>query len=138
MELLVYVRNHGGFGGRNTFVGASVGTSPTIEHPPARAPLTSFAEFRVDDGVDDPVEELRAAVRDVFAVLGNEPHDRTVYWTRPHSALKVCLGPEFDRPHQIEGELAEMLALCSPKLATDHDAPVAPRPHFASEPTFAP
>lgn len=116
MELLVYVRNHGGFGGRNTFVGASVGTSPTIEHPPARASLTSFAEFRVDESVDDPVAELRIAVADVFAVLGAEPHGRVLYWTRPHSALKVLLAPEFDCAELVETELAEMLALCSPKL----------------------
>lgn len=116
MELLVFVRNHGGFGGRNTFVGASVGNSPTIEHPPARAPLTSFAEFRVDDGVEDPVAELRAAVQDVFAVLGSDLHDRVLYWTRPYSALKVLLCPDFDRPHQLETDLAEMLVLCSPKL----------------------
>jgi len=118
MELLVYVRNHGGSdrGEKNTFVGASVGKSPTIQQPPVRAPLCSFAEFRVDETVEDPIAELRTAVRDVFAVLGPEPHHRVVYWTRPHSALKIRLAPDFDRPHHIEGELAEMLALCSPKL----------------------
>ncbi len=116
MELLVYVRNYGGRERGSTYVGASIGASVAVEHPEARGELTSMAEFRVAAEVDDPVEALRDAVEQVFALLGSAPHHRTIYYASRCSALRVRLEPGFDAPHQIEAELAEMLALCSPRV----------------------
>lgn len=116
MELLVYVRNHGGSGGRNTYVGASVGSAPTAEHLEMPSALTSMAEFRIDAAVEDPVGELHDAVRDVFGVLGEERHGRAIYFARSRSAIKVLLEPGFDTPLDVQRELGEMLALCSPKV----------------------
>ena len=115
MELLVYVRNHGGCEGRNTYVGASVGTAPTVEHLDLASEMTSMAEFRIDAAVEDPVGELHDAVRDLFGVIGEERHGRAVYFARRRSAIKVVLEPGFDTPLDVQRELAEMLVLCSPK-----------------------
>lgn len=116
MELLVFVRNHGGRDAGNTYVGASVGEAPHVEALDHRAPLTSTAEFRVDASVEDPVQELRDAVEQVFAMIGPRPHGRPTYVTRPQSAIRVLLEPGFDRPGEVAGDLAEMLAMCSPKV----------------------
>ncbi len=115
MELLVYVRNHGGRANGTTYVGASVGAAPGVEMPDTRAPLTSSAEFRVDAEVDDPIAELCDAVEQVFAVMDRP--GRAVYVTRPHSAIRVLVEPGFDTPSAIAHGLAEMLAMCSPKVS---------------------
>lgn len=122
MELLVYVRNHGGRREGTKYVGASVGDSPGIETLGSRAPLTSSAEFRIDARVEDPIEELMDAVEQVFAMLGTP--GRPVYVTRPRSAIRVQLEPGFDTPTEVARDLAEMLAMCSPKVPA--------RPHIAS------
>jgi hypothetical protein len=114
MELLVYVRNHGGRREGTKYVGASVGDSPGIETLGSRAPLTSSAEFRIDASVEDPIEELMDAVDQVFAMLGAP--GRPVYVTRPRSAIRVQLEPGFDTPTEVARDLAEMLAMCSPKV----------------------
>jgi hypothetical protein len=121
MELLVYVRNHCGPKGSTSFVGASVGIAPKIERlEPAeiedRGPATSLAEFRIDARVDDPIAELRAAVADVFTIISDDKYERAVYFTRNRSAIKVKLEPGFDTPLDVERELAEMLALCDPRV----------------------
>jgi len=115
MELLVYVRNHGGRRDGTTYVGASVGDAPGVETFDHRAPLTSSAEFRVDASVEDPVQELRDAVEQVFTVMGAP--GRAVYVTRPSSAIRVLVEPGFDTPYEVAHELAEMLAMCSPKVS---------------------
>ena len=114
MELLVYVRNHGGRRDGTKFVGASVGDAPGVEVPATLAPLTSSAEFRIDAEVDDPIQELVDAVEQVFAMMG--PPGRAVYVTRPNSAIRVQLEPGFDTPTDVARDLAEMLAMCSPKV----------------------
>ncbi|MGH1345171.1 MAG: hypothetical protein ACRBN8_26655 [Nannocystales bacterium] len=114
MELLVYVRNHGGRRDGTTYVGASVGDAPGVETFDHRAPLTSSAEFRVDASVEDPVQELRDAVEQVFTVMGAP--GRAVYVTRPSSAIRVLVEPGFDTPSEVAHQLAEMLAMCSPKV----------------------
>lgn len=114
MELLVYVRNRGGFGGAGTIMGASAGSSPSIADPRPSAELTSLAEFRVDGSLRDPVAELREAIADVFAVLAADLRHRTLYWTRPRSGLKVCLEPGFDARHVVESTLAELLHVIHP------------------------
>lgn len=116
MELLVYVRNHGGRRLGCTYVGAAVGEAPTCERLEMRAPLTSLAEFRVDAAVEDPVEELREAVRQVFAILGSTLHGRPTYVARPDSAIFVVLEEGFDTMADVMRDLAEMLVLCSPKV----------------------
>ena len=116
MELLVYVRNHGGRPSGSTYVGASVGSAPSGDYLDTMAPMTSMAEFRIAAGVDDPVGELRRAVLELFEVVGEDRYRRPIYYSRPHSALKVLLEPGFDTPDQVAGELAEMLALCSPRV----------------------
>jgi hypothetical protein len=116
MELLVYVRNHGGHGHGSTYVGASVGEAPVLERLEMSAPLTSTAEFRVDATIDDPIRELRAAVEQVFAVVGATPHGRPTYVARPRSAIFVVLEPGFDTPADVMENLGEMLAMCSPQV----------------------
>ncbi len=113
MELLVYVRNHGGRCDGTKFVGASVGDAPGIETPGSYAPLTSSAEFRVDADVDDPIQELWEAVEQAFAMMVRP--GRAVYVTRPRSAIRVQTEPGFEGPMDVARDLAEMLALCSPK-----------------------
>lgn len=115
MELLVYVRNHGGRRNGTTYVGASVGDAPGVETFEHRAPLTSSAEFRVDASVEDPVQELRDAVEQVFTVMGTP--GRAVYLTRPSSAIRILVEPGFDTPSEVAHDLAEMLAMCSPKVS---------------------
>ncbi len=117
MELLVYVRNHGGRNAGNTYVGASVGYAPSVEGLDTREPLTSSAEFRVDASVDNPIDELQDAVEQLFAVIGPHPHARPVYVSRAHSAIRVQLEPGFDTPTEVARDLAEMLAMCSPKVS---------------------
>jgi hypothetical protein len=114
MELLVFVRNYGGPAGA-TYVGASVGSAPMVDHPEACAPLTSFAEFRVDADVLDPVAELRETVHEAFAVIEPERQARPVYFARSFSAVRLLLEPGFDRVEDVVSDLAEMLALCSPR-----------------------
>jgi len=121
MELLVYVRNHAGTRGPTSFVGASVGIAPQIDRVDPiemddRGPLTSLAEFRIDARVDDPIAELRDAVADVFTILGDDKYARPVYFTRNRSAIKVKLEPGFDTPLDVERDLAEMLAMCDPRV----------------------
>ena len=116
MELLVYVRNHGSHGRGSTYVGASVGEAPVLERLEMSAPLTSTAEFRVDATIDDPIRELRAAVEHVFNAVGPSLHGRPTYYARPHSAIFVVLEPGFDTPADVMADLAEMLAMCSPKV----------------------
>ncbi len=115
MELLVYVRDHGGKGEGTTYVGASVGFAPTVETLDTRAPLTSSAEFRVDASVEDPIQELCDAIEQVFTVMSAP--GRPVYVTRPRSAIRVLLEPGFDNPSDVARDLAEMLAMCSPKVS---------------------
>ena len=115
MELLVYVRNHGGRRDGTKYVGASVGDAPGVETLDTRAPLTSSAEFRIDADVDDPIQELMDAVEQVFAMMG--PPGRAVYVTRPNSAIRVQLEPGFNTPSDVARDLAEMLAMCSPKVS---------------------
>jgi hypothetical protein len=133
MELLVYVRNHAGPRGKTTFVGASVGTSPRAEQldlaDDDRGPITSMAEFRVDARIEDPVAELRAAVADLFTVIGGDRFARPVYFARNRSAIKVKLEPGFDSGLDIERELGEMLAMCSPRVRNN-------RKHAAKIPTL--
>jgi hypothetical protein len=114
MELLVFVRNHGGPAG-TSYVGASVGSAPMVEQPETRQPVTSLAEFRVDADVLDPLTELRETLREAFGVMGEARHGRAIYYACSNSALKLLLEPGFDRPEDIESDLAEMLALCSPR-----------------------
>ena len=114
MELLVFIRNHGGPAG-TSYVGASVGSAPMVEQPEARQPVTSLAEFRVDAEVLDPRMELRETLREAFEVMGEPRHGRAIYYACSNSALKLLLEPGFDRPEDIEADLAEMLALCSPR-----------------------
>jgi hypothetical protein len=116
MELLVYVRNHGGRGDGTTYVGASLGEAPSVETLDTRVPLTSSAEFRIDADVDDPIQELIDAVEQVFTVMG--PPGRAVHVTRPRSAIRVLVEPGFDTPSDVAHELAEMIAMCSPKVTT--------------------
>jgi hypothetical protein len=118
MELLVYVRNHDGPHGPTSYVGASVGIAPKIDpvELAERGPVTSLAEFRVDAAVDDAVAELRAAVADVFTIIGPDKHERAVYFTRNRSAIKVKLEPGFDTPLDIERDLAEILVVCNPRV----------------------
>lgn len=115
MELLVYVRNHGGRHAGSTYVGASVGESPSLGTLEMRDDLSSSAEFRVEGCVDDPVGELRRIVHQLFEMIGDEKYGRAIYLARPHSAIRVELEPGFDTPFDISHELAEMLAMCSPK-----------------------
>lgn len=115
MELLVYVRNHGGRADGTTYVGASLGDAPSVEALDTRAPLTSSAEFRIDADVDDPVQELIDAVEQVFTVMG--PPGRAVYVTRPRCAIRVLVEPGFDTPSVVAHDLAEMIAMCSPKVS---------------------
>lgn len=131
MELLVYVRNHDGPRGPTSFVGASVGIAPKIEQVELEdyGPATSLAEFRVDARVEDPIAELRAAVADVFTIIGDDKHGRGVYFTRNRSAIKVKLEPGFDTAFDIERELGEMLAMCDPRVKER-------RIHAASSPTL--
>lgn len=112
MELLVYVHNHGAGHKGTKYVGASVGDAPEVLDN--RAPLTSSAEFRIDAEVDDPIQELMDAVEQVFAMMG--PFGRPVYVTRPNSAIRVQLEPGFETPSDVARDLAEMLAMCSPKV----------------------
>jgi hypothetical protein len=114
MELLVFVRNHGGPAG-TSYVGASVGSAPVVEQPETREPVTSLAEFRIDADVLDPVMELRETLREAFGVMGEPRHGRAIYYACTNSALKLLLEPGFDRREDIETDLAEMLALCSPR-----------------------
>lgn len=129
MELLVYVRNHGGRREGTKYVGASVGDSPGIETLGSRAPLTSSAEFRIDASVDDPIEELMDAVEQVFAMLGAP--GRPIYVTRKRSAIRVQLEPGFDTPTEVARDLAEMLAMCSPKVQAQ---PRIAAPAYAAAP----
>jgi hypothetical protein len=115
MEMLVYVRNHGGRRQGSTHVGASVGEAPVYERLEMTAPLTSLAEFRVDAEVDDPIAELRDAVQQVFDVMGSVQHGRPTYVARRDSAIFVVLEAGFDTPSEVMGELAEILALSRPK-----------------------
>jgi len=117
MELLVYVRNHGGRRNGTKYVGASVGDAPGSQVPASDVPLTSSAEFRVDAQVEDPIGELVEAVEQAFAML--DPRGRPIYVTRPHSAIRVQLEPGFDTPTDVAHDLAEMLAMCSPKVRDD-------------------
>jgi hypothetical protein len=112
MELLVYVRNHGGRSAGSTFVGASVGPAPSAHHLDTVAPMTSMAEFRIDTDMDDPIGELRTTVRELFEVIGAEKFGRPIYYARSSSAIRVRLEPGFDTAHEVECELAEMLARC--------------------------
>jgi hypothetical protein len=114
MELLVFVRNHGGPSG-TSYVGASVGSAPIVEQPETREPVTSLAEFRIDADVLDPAMELRETLREAFGVMGELRHGRAIYYACSNSALKLLLEPGFDRREDIEADLAEMLALCSPR-----------------------
>ena len=133
MELLVYVRNHAGPRGKTCFVGASVGTAPKAEQlevgTDERGPITSMAEFRVDARIEDPVRELRAAVAELFTVLGSDKFARPVYFSRTRSALKVKLEPGFECATDVERELAEMLSMCSPRVREQ-------RKHAARVPTI--
>lgn len=86
-----------------------------LEQPDTRKPVTSLAEFRVDADVLDPVAELRETLREAFEIAGFRDPGRPLYYARAHSALKLLLEPGFDRPEDIEADLAEMLALCSPR-----------------------
>ena len=118
MELLVYVRNHGGRSSGNTVVGACVGEAPSVESIETRASLTSSAEFRVDAAVEDPIGELADAVEQVFVMTrDSERHGRAVYLTRARSAVRILMEPGFDQPGEIARDLAEMLAMCSPRVA---------------------
>ncbi len=115
MELLVYVRNHGGKRTGNTYVGASLGLAPTLERLEMHEPLTSSAEFRVDAVVDDPTAELRSIVEQIFA-MGAPEAGRPVYLSRRQSALRILVEPGFDTPFDVLAELTEMIAMCAPKL----------------------
>lgn len=135
MELLVFVRNHGGPAG-TSYVGASVGSAPMIEQPETRQPVTSLAEFRVDADVLDPLTELRETLREAFEVMGEARHGRAIYYACSNSALKLLLEPGFDRPEDIESDLAEMLALCSPRGGRHSRlGATAPRLEVDSHPT---
>lgn len=113
MELLVYVRNYGGPKG-STFAGACVGEAPAIEELRSEDPPTSYAEFRVVAQVEDPIAELREAVRDAFARLGSEPLARPIYCGRRHSAIALRLEPGFETRHAVECALADGLGWCRP------------------------
>ena len=113
MELLVYVRNYGG-PERSTVAGASVGEAPTVEELRCEQTPTSYAEFRVVADVEDPIAELREAVRDAFARLGPEPLARPLYCGRRDSALALRLEPGFDTRHAVECALADGLGWCRP------------------------
>ncbi len=132
MELLVYVRNHGGRRLGSTYVGAAVGEAPMCERLEMRAPLTSLAEFRVDADVEDPVAELREAVRQVFTIIGPAPHGRPTYVSRPDSAIFVVLEDGFDTMADVMRDLAEMLALCSPKVRRAASAAIVDGPSITA------
>lgn len=117
----MFVRNHGGPAG-TSYVGASVGSAPMVEHPESRKPVTSLAEFRVDADVIDPVMELRETLREAFEVIGEPRHGRAIYYACSNSALRLLLEPGFDRREDIEADLAEMLAVCRPHSARTHRA----------------
>jgi hypothetical protein len=121
MELLVYVRNHGRRGLGSTYVGATVGEAPTCERLEMSGPLTSLAEFRVDAEVEDPIAELREAVRQVFEGIRPQ-HGRPTYVARPDSAIFIVLEEGFDTAADVMCDLGEMLALCSPKVRRAADA----------------
>jgi hypothetical protein len=129
MQLLAYVRNHGGAHARRV-VGIAVGTDPRIEDASDR-PVTSFVEFRVDADIDDPATELQVVVAKAFATSGVAEPWTPLEFDAGRARLRIMVEPGFADVRSVLEPLLPLLRACRVRAGTLVTAP-APRARMAS------
>jgi hypothetical protein len=110
MELLVWVLNHGldeASSGR--LCGIAVGSSPTPQTLTPQRRASSFAEFRADLEVDDPLTELQLAVPRVLAQVRAFAPDQVLEYAARGCVLRMRLEPGFDDARTVIEPLAQLL-----------------------------
>jgi hypothetical protein len=110
MELLVWVMNHGldeASGGR--LCGIAVGTSPQPQSLTPSRRVTSFAEFRAELDVEDPLTELQLAVPRVLAKIRAFAPDQVLEYVARGCTLRMRLEPGFDDARTVIDPLAQLL-----------------------------
>jgi hypothetical protein len=119
MELLVWVLNHDGPQDRpqdrpdgaaaGRLCGIAVGSSPEPQSLTPRRPVTSFAEFRADLDVEDPLTELQLAVPRVLAQVRAFAPDQVLEYAARGCVLRMRLEPGFDDARTVIEPLAQLL-----------------------------
>jgi len=133
MELLVWVMNHGldhtvegSSCGR--LCGIAVGSSPEPQTLTPHRPVTSFAEFRADLDVEDPLTELQLAVPRVLAKVRAFAPDQVLEYVARGCALRMRLEPGFDDARAVIEPLAQLLRGFTVKggVVVTNEMPAAP------------
>jgi len=110
MQLLVWVLNHGiGDPPAGRLCGIAVGGAPEVQTLTPGRPYTSFAEFRADLDVDDPLTELQLAVPRVLSQIRAFAPDQVLEYAARSCVLRMRLEPGFDSARTIVDPLAQLL-----------------------------
>jgi hypothetical protein len=110
MELLVWVMNHGlGEASSGRLCGIAVGSSPAPQTLTPQRRITSFAEFRAELDVEDPLTELQLAVPRVLAKVRAFAPDQVLEYVARGCALRMRLEPGFDDARTVIEPLAQLL-----------------------------
>jgi len=123
MQLLAYVRNHGGAHAHRV-VGIAVGVAPRIEDASDR-PVTSFVEFRVDADVEDPSTELQLVVAKAFATAGAAEPWTPLEFEAGRARLRIMVEPGFADVRSVLAPLLPLLRACKVRAGTLVTAPGA-------------
>lgn len=110
MQLLVWVLNHGiGDPPAGRLCGIAVGATPEVQSLTPERAFTSFAEFRADLDVDDPLTELQLAVPRVLAQVRAFAPDQVLEYAARGCVVRMRLEPGFDSARAIVEPLAQLL-----------------------------
>lgn len=116
MQCVLYVHNHGEQTDRHLpgrVCGMAVGDDPVAHRwDPDRA-ITSFAEFRCSDTVEDAATEVQLAVAKAFAHAGAVAPGKTIEYRGHRCFLRLGLEPGFDDPRAVLEPMLQLArALC--------------------------
>ena len=110
MQLLLWVLNHGlGTPTAGRLSGIAVGGAPAMQSMAPDRCITSFAEFRAELDVEDPLTELQLAVARTLAKSRAFAPGQILEHASRGCVLRMRLEPGFDDARTVVEPLAQLL-----------------------------